>query len=95
MREQVCADAIVPKREPQAVVAMRRLNNANDRLRGLLDQMEKRLDPVLSPEPPQQCAPQEKQPNLLAGLPNAMEIQASSIDENCDRLKRMLNRLEV
>lgn len=73
--------------------SLKRLGNASEGFRVLLEELEKRLSPILRQEPG--AGQNDKTPGMGCELGDAIDSQGQFIASNNERLKSILNRIEL
>lgn len=73
------------------------LSDAAERYRNILDELDKRLQPVLMavPSDPKGVSDHQPKPGSGVELGDAIEAQVSFINTNTERLQYLLGRLEI
>lgn len=84
-----------PSRQSQVSQELDHCNAARNNLHEVIDELEKRLHPILrmDPQPPGQSGDKEAQP--LVGLAQAVRESAQDIEVWTGRLRSLLSRIEL
>lgn len=85
----------VASREPHVLRELGGMDDQIERLNSVIDDLQRRLGPVLRAEPPSEALRTGGDEESLAPYAERIRTQRRLVDGNVDRLRELLDRLEV